>query len=138
MTRVFADTFYLLAISSPTDQWHSTVLKVVSALDTFTIVTTEEVLTEFLTGMAGRGDYQRTLPVRMVRTILTDEDVTVLPQTHQTFLDGLSLYERRTDKHFSLTDCISMNACRREGISAVLTNDHHFTQEGFVILFPQR
>jgi len=25
---------------------------------------------------------------------------------------------------------------RREGLTDVLTNDHHFTQEGFHILFP--
>ena len=66
--------------------------------------------------------------------ILTDEDVTVLPQTRQTFLEGLALYENRLDKGYSLTDCISMNACRTEGITEVLTNDHHFAQEGFVVL----
>ena len=29
-----------------------------------------------------------------------------------------------------------MQAMRREGLTDVLTNDHHFTQEGFRILFP--
>jgi hypothetical protein len=29
-----------------------------------------------------------------------------------------------------------MLALRALGISEVLTNDHHFTQEGFTILFP--
>ena len=41
---------------------------------------------------------------------------------------------RRTDKDYSLIDCISMNACRQEGITEVLTNDHHFSQEGFTVL----
>jgi hypothetical protein len=27
-----------------------------------------------------------------------------------------------------------MNACRTEGITEVLTNDHRFAQEGFVVL----
>jgi len=35
----------------------------------------------------------------------------------------------------SLTDCISMEVMRREGISDVLTNDRHFEQEGFRALF---
>ena len=134
VNRVFADTFYWLAISSPTDQWRSSVLKAVAAMANLSIVTTEEVLTEFLAGMAGRGEYQRALAIRMVRSILADDDVTVLPQTHQTFLDGLNLYERRVDKGYSLTDCISMNACRDEATTAVLTNDHHFAQEGFIVL----
>jgi predicted nucleic acid-binding protein len=29
-----------------------------------------------------------------------------------------------------------MQAMRREGLTDALTNDHHFTQEGFRILFP--
>jgi len=42
----------------------------------------------------------------------------------------------RLDKGYSLTDCRSMAALRALGVSEVLTNDHHFTQEGFTILFP--
>ena len=60
----------------------------------------------------------------------------VLPQTHDSFLEGLALYESRLDKAYSLTDCISMQVMRREGLTDVLTNDHHFTQEGFHIIFP--
>jgi predicted nucleic acid-binding protein len=48
---------------------------------------------------------------------------------------ALTLYEARPDKEYSLTDCRSMVALRARGISEVLTNDHHFTQEGFTILF---
>ena len=84
--------------------------------------------------MAGRGAYQRLLAVRMVRRLLIDDNTFIVPQTHQTFLDGLDVYEQRADKGYSLTDCISMNACRLEGLNGVLTNDHHFTQEGFTIL----
>ena len=29
-----------------------------------------------------------------------------------------------------------MQAMRREGLTDILTNDRHFTQEGFTILFP--
>jgi len=43
--------------------------------------------------------------------------------------------ESRPDKEYSLTDCLSMLTMRREGMTEVLTNDHHFTQEGFQILF---
>jgi len=60
--------------------------------------------------------------------------VIVRPQTHQSFLDGLALYKARPDKEYSLTDCISMEAMRQEGISEILTHDNHFTQEGFTIL----
>ena len=65
-----------------------------------------------------------------------DPSTQVLPQTSADFSTALSLYEARPDKNYSLTDCRSMVALRTLGISEVLTNDHHFTQEGFTILFP--
>jgi predicted nucleic acid-binding protein len=71
-----------------------------------------------------------------VRRLLASPDVTVIPQTREIFLAGLTLYEARPDKAYSLTDCMSMHVLRREGLTDVLTNDRHFTQEGFHILFP--
>ena len=62
--------------------------------------------------------------------------MTIIPQTRELFLAGLTLYEARPDKEYSLTDCMSMHMMRREGLTEVLTNDRHFTQEGFHILFP--
>jgi uncharacterized protein len=59
----------------------------------------------------------------------------VVSQTRTLFLEGLALYEARLDKEYSLTDCISMQVMRREGLTEVLTNDRHFTQEGFQLLF---
>ena len=50
-------------------------------------------------------------------------------------LDALTLYESRPDKEYSLTECVSMQTMRREGLMDVLSNDHHCTQEGFHILF---
>lgn len=132
--RVFADTFYWLAVLNPADQWHIVTRETVAALGELHIVTTDEVLTEFLAGMSNLGRHIRLEAVQTLRDILTDEDVIVLLQTHLTFLDGLALNERRADKGYSLTDCISKNACRQQGISEILTNDHHFTQEGFVVL----
>ena len=72
----------------------------------------------------------------MVRDVLSDSSTQVLPQTSADFAAALTLYEARPDKEYSLTDCRSMVALRALGISEVLTNDHHFTQEGFTISFP--
>jgi predicted nucleic acid-binding protein len=33
-----------------------------------------------------------------------------------------------------LTDCISMETMRQEGITEILTHDAHFAQEGFTLL----
>ena len=71
-----------------------------------------------------------------VRDILNNPAITVHPQSDQSFLSGLALYEARPDKAYSHADCISMLAMRQEVITEVLTDDDHFTQEGFTILFP--
>ncbi len=137
MRRFFADTFYWLALANPSDQWHNRVIQIASALGVFSLVTTDEVLTEFLTGMAALGEHRRREAIETVRDILTDPLVTVCIQTHQTFLEGMALYERRADKQYSLPDCVSMNTMREMGLTEILTNDHHFTQEGFTVLIPK-
>jgi uncharacterized protein len=64
-----------------------------------------------------------------VREILNDPGIEVVAQSHESFLAGLALYERRPDKEYSLADCISMNIMRQRRIRDVLTNDRHFAQE---------
>jgi predicted nucleic acid-binding protein len=59
----------------------------------------------------------------------------VIPQTRGSFLAGFALYQARSDKGYSLTDCISMQTMRHSGLTDVLTNDRHFEQEGFRALF---
>ena len=72
----------------------------------------------------------------LIHDLRSDPDVEVLAQTRADFDAALALYEARLDKAYSLTDCRSMLALGTLGITEVLTNDHHFTQEGFTILFP--
>ena len=71
-----------------------------------------------------------------VNSILENNQVEVIRQTHQSFSLGFKLYQQRLDKGYSLTDCISMNTMKKLEITEVLTHDVHFTQEGFIILFP--
>jgi predicted nucleic acid-binding protein len=134
MKRLFADTFYWVASITPGDPWHSLTVQAVKALGQVNVVTTEEVLVEFLSAYAGRGEYLRKIAIQTVRSIMDNQQVTLVPQTHGSFLEGLSLYAQRSDKAYSLVDCISMHTMREMGLTDVLTNDHHFTQEGFNVL----
>ncbi len=102
MRAVFADTLYWIAIFLPNDPWTDSA-KAVDLRDT-RIVTTEEVLSEFLTGVAGFGDHTRRLACELVRNILDSPEIDVLPQSHASFHGGLALYERRPDKKYSLVD----------------------------------
>ena len=135
MRRFFVDTFYWIALTNRRDQWHQRVQAFNRVLIAYHFFTTDEVLTEFLT-FCGEGTPEtRAQAALFARRVLTDPHVTVFPQADASFLEGLALYESRLDKQYSLTDCISMQVMRRAGLTDVLTNEHHFTQEGFHSLF---
>jgi len=134
VSPVFADTLYWGAALHPRDQYRRQAIDVRQALGEARLVTTDEVLTELLDGLAQRGSSLRHVAAQAVRKILNDKSVTVHPQSRESFLAGLRLYEQRSDKGYSLVDCVSMTTMRRDGITEVLTNDRHFIQEGFKVL----
>jgi predicted nucleic acid-binding protein len=135
MRRVFADTFYWVALINPADTWHRSVVNFSRTAGPLKIVTTDEVLVEVLTFYATTGQFYRKQTTALVRRILADPNIDVVEQTHESFLLGLELYEHRMDKGYSLPDCISMNTMDKLNVREVLTHDRHFAQEGFVVLF---
>jgi predicted nucleic acid-binding protein len=137
MRSVFADTSYWVALANPRDQWNSLAKEVTVGLGPYRLFTTEEVLTEFLNFFAERGPVLRAAAIKVVQKIIQNPNVTVMPQTRESFNAGLQLYDKRQDKGYSLTDCISMERMREQRITEVLTADHHFEQDGFVVLMKQ-
>lgn len=135
MNVVFADTFYWAALTSTNDSAHTRALQLSRSLQPERIITTEEVLSEYLAFFSNADPSIRERAYTMVTSLFDNKGVYVCPQSHESFMNGLELYRARPDKGYSLTDCISMQAMRREGVTDVLTNDHHFAQEGFNVLF---
>ena len=134
MRRVFADAVYWVALAHRKDHWHKRAVAVSAALESVVLVTTDEVLDEFVTHFSAFGSEARQQVSRTVLALLSDPGAVIIPQSRESFLAGLALYEARLDKTYSLTDCISMATMRREGMTEVLTHDMHFTQEGFTVL----
>lgn len=130
MKAVFADTFYWIALTLPGDAAYARAQQV-----TDHIVTTQEVLTEYLTFFCAAPEYMRREVTANVEAMLIDPGVQIIPQSHDSFIAGFELYRARPDKGYSLTDCISMQTMRKEGLTEVLTNDRHFEQEGFRAMF---
>ena len=143
MKQIFADSFYWIASTHPADNWHQRVRAFTTTLKQVQIVTTDEVLVEVLTFFSIRGSQMRQQAVQLVRRATIDSKIQIVPQTRESFLTGVALYDARPDKEYSLTDCISMKTMHELEITEVLTHvsealrrNRHFTQEGFVILFP--
>src|SRR5215471_7628901 len=113
MRRIFADSLYRIALSHPRDQWHAAAWRLSHALRQTEIVTTDEVLNEFLTALRHTPQL-RWAAALQADGVLADPSITVLPQTRQRFEQGFALFKARPDKQYSLTDCISMETMRQE------------------------
>jgi uncharacterized protein len=135
MTAVFADTFYWIALADFSDSAHQRALTITAERAASAIITTDEVLSEYLTFFATAPEALRRQVAASVQRILGNPVIRVIPQSRTSFLTGLNLYTQRPDKGYSLPDCISMQTMRKEGLTDVLTNDRHFEQEGFHALF---
>jgi predicted nucleic acid-binding protein len=135
MTAVFADTFYWVALADASDSAHQWALTITAERAASAIITTDEVLGEYLTFFASGPETLRRRAATSVQRILAKPVIRVIPQSRSSFLAGLDLYSHRPDKGYSLVDCISMQTMRREGLAEALTNDRHFEQEGFRALF---
>ncbi len=135
MNGVFADTFYWIALADSNDSAHRRAVALTAEREGAAIVTTDEVLAEYLTFFSAAPESVRRGAAVGVRRILANPLIRVVPQSRASFLAGLDLYINRPDKRYSLVDCISMQTMRQEGLADVLTNDRHFEQEGFRALF---
>jgi predicted nucleic acid-binding protein len=135
MNAVFADTFYWIAITNLQDLAHEKAKAFALQTTPGALCTTEEVLTEYLNYFAAWGPNFRRKASINVQNVLESRTVQIVSQTAASFSAGLNLYRARLDKGYSLTDCISMETMRHQGITDVPTNDAHFEQEGFRALF---
>src|SRR4051812_20714880 len=132
MLEHFADTWFLIAIFDRLDSHHRQARRIQQRLPPARFVTHDGVLSEFLAFVAGTDENNRRAAVTLVRdTVLRH---VVVPGDRGLFVRALDLYERRLDKAYSLVDCMSMVVMRDHGITHVLTNDHHFRQEGFTVV----
>jgi predicted nucleic acid-binding protein len=130
VSKVFADTFYFLALLNRTDEGHAKAVAHSAGIDK--LITTEWVLTELADGLAS--SRHRHMFVQTRQELLADADVQLVPFERQVYEEGIRLYASRADKQWSLTDCISFVVMQREAVSEALTGDHHFEQAGFVAL----
>ena len=135
MTALFAETFYWIALADFADSAHERALTLTTERADSRIITTDEVLTEYLTFFSTALEPLRREAAESVEGILANPVIRVIPQSRESFLAGLQLFSARPDKGYSLVDCISMQTMRKEGLTEVLTNDWHFEQEGFRALF---
>ncbi len=127
MKAVFADTFFYLALLDESEPDHERALaeSKISRL----IVTTEFVLLELGNACAHAEDHADFLA--LVAGMRASSRVKIIPISSELFNRGLGRMRERSDKHWSLTDCVSFVVMEDEGLREALTGDQHFEQAGF-------
>lgn len=134
MKKVFADTGYWIAVVNPHDDLHAKALQVSNSLGPHLIVTSEMVLSEVAAYFSDKGSQLRQGVVDLIRSIRANPNSRVIPQTSLQFQDAVALYEKSSDKEWSLTDCGSFLIMRELKITEALAHDRHFEQAGFAAL----
>lgn len=134
MRAIFADTNYLVALTAKNDQWNSIAINASQKLGNAHVYTSDSVIIEFLNFFCEKGQHARELAMQFYGALQDDPNFTILPQSRAIFNNAIQLYSTRSDKGYSMTDCLSMAEMKHRNITEILTNDHHFEQESFVIL----
>lgn len=127
----FVDTSYLLALVHQRDAFHEAAARWQRQAEG-RLVTTSYVLLETANGLSHHA--YRLTAAALISEIRSASEFRVVPGSEPLMDAGLNLFRSRTDKDWSLTDCISFFVMREQGITEALTADHHFEQAGFKAL----
>jgi hypothetical protein len=132
--RVFLDAAYVIALSSPADQFHAAAVALADRLEASGahLVTTPAVLLEIGNALARLR--HRRAAAQLLSSLWADPTVEIVPFSDQLFDQALELFSTRQDKEWGLTDCLSFVVMAERGITQALTTDEHFQQAGFKVL----
>jgi len=128
---VFVDTGAWIAWLYPPDALHEKTLTLLEELQRSnrTLVTTSAVLLEVVDGLARHR--MRYLSNVLRVTVETSRQLEVVPVDAALFERGWGFFDARSDKEWSLTDCISFVVMLERGLTDALAYDQHFAQAGF-------
>ena len=115
---VFADTFYYLALINPRDAAHSRALQSTRRVSA-KVVTSAWVIQELADGLAAPP--ARDSFLRFLSALEADPNTRIVDPQASLWRKGLALYRSRPDKDWPLTDCISFEIMREQGITDALT-----------------
>ncbi len=133
-SKVFLDTAYAIALSSPKDEHHEQALRLAEEIEAeqIKLVTTRAVFFEI--GNALARQRHRAAALELLDSLEFDPEVEIIPASEELCAQAFELYRTRPDKEWGLTDCLSFEVMRERGITVALTTDKHFTQAGFEAL----
>jgi len=132
--KVFLDTAFVLALASPSDQYHEKAKELSRQIkkEGIALLTTRAILIEIGDAMAGQR--RRKAGTVMLESLENDDNLEIFPSNEELYSKAFDLFASRPDQEWGMTDCISFVVMRDEKITEALTTDSHFEQAGFVAL----
>jgi predicted nucleic acid-binding protein len=131
---LFLDSAFAIALAAPEDDAHAKAVSLATALRARNqrMLTTTAVVFEIGDALS-KPRYRRSA-IELMTGILTDPRIEVVPVTPALAQRAFGLFQRRPDKAWGMTDCLSFIVMEERGIREALTTDEHFGQAGFVAL----
>ena len=129
--QLFVDTPYWIAHFQARDAYHECAKRWSKFVQNrpLKLITTQAVLWEFMNESSRAITRQRAAQV--YRGCYHDHRLQVVNFDLLRANQAVLMYESRSDKEWSLTDCLSFVVMKEHGIQEALTTDRHFTQAGF-------
>jgi len=93
------------------------------------LVTTDYVILELADALNKRTT--RAEFIILWESLQGDAAVKIIVGNNNLWQRGMQLYQKRPDKEWQLTDCISFLVMEDLGLKDALTGDKHFAQAGF-------
>ena len=131
---VFLDTAYAVALVNRDDSLHKAAVVLADRLKQARtrLLTTRAILLEIGNGLSK--PLYRSVAAALLAAMQDDPTLEIVELTPSLYGEALTLYRRRRDKGWGLTDCLSFVVMSARGVTAALTHDIHFEQAGFLAL----
>lgn len=135
--RLFLDTGYIIARFNRRDQYHAEAKQLAGAVAACReLWTTDAVLLEIAAAFSNPD--HRSIAMSMWDEFHGgDSRCRVCEAAGSQLNDAVQLFRERSDKAWSLTDCLSFVVMQQHQLADALTTDHHFIQAGFRALLIQ-
>ncbi len=129
--RVFLDTSFLVALHNTRDPYHQRAVELDEefAARGARLLFHLGILLEVGDGFS-RG-LRRNQGSALLDLFATDSAYELYPFSDDLLAAAIEMFGRHKDKDWGLTDCLSFEIMRREGIDEALTADAHFVQAGY-------
>lgn len=133
-TKVLLDTSFIIALINRDDPYHQRAVELDRELVTAkaTVVVHWGILLEIGDGFARLG--RRQLGTALLTKLMSEREYELQPLTLDLISRAANLYTLRSDKEWSLTDCVSFELMKALNLRDALTADTHFRQAGFTPL----